>query len=86
MIKKRVLVALFFSFSVWADNDRSDGHEINKHVEDEELIGGIGGTGLHDMERPELLERPEIDLDSVLESAEDNDIDMTPEVDTARPE
>ena len=26
----------------------------------EEIIGGIGGTGIRDMERPELLERPEL--------------------------
>ncbi len=27
------------------------------------IIGGIGGTGMRDMERPEMLERPEL-LDS----------------------
>jgi hypothetical protein len=86
MNKKLLLITLLFSTSVWAGNDHSDRHEVNKHVEDQDLIGGIGGTGLHDMERPELLERPEIDLDSVLDSIEDSDVDMSPDIDETRPE
>ena len=31
--------------------------------EEDGIIGGIGGTGVRDMERPEFLERPEL-LDS----------------------
>lgn len=86
MIKKLLLITLIFSTYVWADSDHQRNNEINKQIEDEEIIGGIGGTGLHDMERPELLERPELDIDSVLESAIDTDVDMSSEVDTDIPE
>ncbi|MFT5592240.1 MAG: hypothetical protein ACI8SR_000599 [Oceanicoccus sp.] len=88
MIKKILLIALLFSSCVWADNNTQSKNELNKQVEDDEIIGGIGGTGLHDMERPELLERPEIDIDSVLESVNDNGVDMSPDIDfeTDRPE
>ena len=76
MIKKILLVGLILSSCVWADNDRQDNHNKDQHIEDEEIIGGIGGTGIHDMERPELLERPDIDLDIIL----DNDASMDPDL------
>lgn len=86
MIKKLLLITLIFSAYVWADSDHQRSNEVNKQIEDEEIIGGIGGTGLQDMERPELLERPELDIDSVLESTIDTDVDMSSEVDTDIPE
>ena len=64
----------------WAENDTRTQNDISAQAEDEEIIGGIGGTGLHDMERPEMLERPEIEIDSVLESAIDADVDMSQEI------
>ena len=86
MIKKLLLASLIFSTYVLADSDHQRSNGTNQQTEDEEIIGGIGGTGLHDMERPELLERPELDIDSVLDSAIDTDVDMSPEVDTEIPE
>lgn len=43
----------------------------NEPLLEEEIIGGIGGTGIRSLSRPEMLERPErIERPELLESRE----------------
>lgn len=62
-------MASFWVFTTWAATSSENTHHIDPVVEDEEIIGGIGGTGLRDMERPEMLERPEFDTDDILDGS-----------------
>jgi len=72
IMNKYILILLIstplISFSETGE-DRPN--QVESVTEDEEIIGGIGGTGLMDLERPELLERPDIDLDDLRDAGLD---------------
>lgn len=55
----------FYNVSLYAQQDDN----LTEMIPEEETIGGIGGTGIHSMSRPEILERPErIERPDLLES------------------
>ena len=65
------LIFISFSFShnlLWAQQ----GDNIEDiSGQEEDIIGGIGGTGIREMSRPEILERPEqLERPELLESRE----------------
>jgi hypothetical protein len=63
-----ISLVLCFSGKSFAQQTDDQTREINP---EEETIGGIGGTGIRSMSRPELLERPErIERPEILESRE----------------
>jgi len=72
IMNKYILILLIstplISFSETGE-DRPN--QVESVTEDEEIIGGIGGTGLMDLERPELLERPDIDIDDLRDAGLD---------------
>lgn len=72
IMNKQIFILLFFvpliSFS---DTGKELPNQVESIAEEEETIGGIGGTGLMDLDRPELLERPDIDLDDLRDSGLD---------------
>ncbi len=53
------LIAMGLATSAWSEQQDAIGG-IGGTGADEEIIGGIGGTGIRDMERPERLERPDL--------------------------
>lgn len=74
MMNKTIITALIFlSFIVintqlWAQQDSAS---VNIPELEEDIIGGIGGTGIRSMNRPEILERPEqLERPELLESRE----------------
>lgn len=77
MNKVLIVLCTLCLLGSWSNADSINSHAQNQDaLEDEEIIGGIGGTGLRDMERPELLERPELELDVFDNEVSSPDIDM----------
>ena len=65
-----LILSLFVGTSSLSLAQQTDDHS-GKLSPEEETIGGIGGTGIRSMSRPELLDRPErIERPEILESRE----------------
>jgi len=83
MIKRIVFIIVVSTHFAWAETPEKPYQEVNQQIEEEELIGGIGGTGLYDMERPDMIEIPELDTD-VFDRDESlsgsDDVDEVPEM------
>jgi hypothetical protein len=85
MNKTIITGLILFCFShtpLWAQQGNSIEDTPNQ---EEDIIGGIGGTGIREMSRPEILERPEqLERPELLESREaledllDSDAAMEP--------
>ena len=84
----KFIISLLLCLASWvyAESDSSTVQSVDQAAEEEELIGGIGGTGLMDMERPELLERPEIELDDLRGVDLDEALDAGDPVDNMDPD
>ncbi len=73
MNKTIITGLIFFSLSLcnaplWAQQGNNS-EDIS--AQEEDIIGGIGGTGIRSMSRPEILERPEqLERPELLESRE----------------
>lgn len=75
MNKYMVLICCVWSVSVWGQQVVETPIQVDSTAEEEEIIGGIGGTGLRDMERPELLERPDFELDDLIDIDRDSSLE-----------
>jgi len=65
------LIFLFISLSNAALSAQQGTPSENSPDFEEDIIGGIGGTGVRSMNRPEILERPEqLERPELLESRE----------------
>lgn len=71
MTKLLIVILMLLTGYSFAETDAKLPNQIEQKAEEEEIIGGIGGTGLMDMERPELLERPELELDDLIDTGSD---------------
>lgn len=70
-----------FSLSTTAQQ----GDNLDEALSEEETMGGIGGTGIRSMNRPDILERPEhIERPEILDSREalDDSVDLDSSLDT----
>lgn len=73
MNKTIITGLIFFSICIsnaplWAQQSNAQG---NISDPEEDIIGGIGGTGIRSMNRPDILERPEqLERPELLESRE----------------
>jgi len=73
-MNKTIITGLvFFSICLntaplWAQLNSASEHKVNP---EEDIIGGIGGTGIRSMNRPDILERPDqLERPELLESRE----------------
>lgn len=77
MNKRLIVLSTLLLLGSWSNADSVNSPAQSQDaLEDEDIIGGIGGTGLRDMERPELLERPELELDGFDNGAMSPDFEM----------
>lgn len=64
------ITSLILTYSSLCLATQHDAHS-DEVLSEEETIGGIGGTGIRSMSRPEIFERPElIERPEILESRE----------------
>lgn len=71
MNKTLVTSFILFCFSISSASLLAQQRESldNTSSQEEDVIGGIGGTGIREMSRPEILERPErLERPELLES------------------
>lgn len=77
-----IITALFMPASLAMASQHSD--ELDS-LPEEDTLGGIGGTGIRSMNRPELIERPEyLERPEILESRDaiDDSLDLDASLDT----
>ncbi len=88
---KIVITLIFTTILVFSSFSRAEqlDDQAGEIIPNEETIGGIGGTGIRSMNRPEILERPErIERPELLESREalDNSFEIDSPADSGADE
>ncbi len=74
-----IFISAIFAITCKVSIAAQHGEHLDDTLSDEDTIGGIGGTGIRSMNRPEILERPDyLERPEILESREalDESLDL----------